>query len=75
MIGGMIVDENGQTKTLVHYAYRTGKVIFVRGQESPVIHVACLRGPKHQGMISSEPNAVNCELCKRSPEFKAAKGE
>ncbi len=62
MIGGMIVDENGQTKMLVHYAYKVGKKITL----------ACLprTAPNGRFQYSNDIRACNCPICHRTTVFQ-----
>lgn len=74
VIGQVMIDKNGNETRLVHYAYLTGKVLFVRGRRTPQHAVACHAGSPLGGgwQRSGEVLAVNCTRCQKTMAYKLA---
>lgn len=74
VIGQVVFDEQGAETQLIHYAYLTGKWVFVTGKRVPQHVIACHpNGKAYVGwQRSGETAAVNCPRCMATQRFKDA---
>ena len=74
LAGQVMVNQEGVTTPLIHFACHTGEVKLLRGQVVPVAMVACQ--PERQNLSgwyrTNNADVVNCPECRKTEKYRAA---